>query len=81
MPKDITKLLENKREPFLKKVRCSMRYYVIMCTPPFLLGGEGGGLNLLADFQKEGSLTGPKFLEGVAGKEGVTFFRGEGAIF
>ena len=29
---------------------------------------------------KKGSLTGPQLLEGVAGKEGVTFFRGV-AIF
>ena len=33
-------------------------------------------------FSKRGGLTGPQFLEGVAGKEGVTFFKGEGvAIF
>ena len=31
---------------------------------------------------KRGGLTGPQLLEGVAGKEGVTFFRGGGgAIF
>ena len=43
--------------------------------PPFLLGG---GLNLLPNFQKGEGLTGPQFLEGVTGKEGVTFFQGWG---
>ena len=33
----------------------------------------GGGLSFLPNFQKE---RGSQFLEGVAGKEGVTFFRG-----
>ena len=42
----------------------------IVCIPPFLQGGGGG-------------LTRPELLEslrGVAGKEGVTFFRAEDAI-
>ena len=40
-------------------------------------GGEGaGGVSLQPNFQKGGGLTGPQLLEGVAGKEGVTFFRG-----
>ena len=54
MPKDITKLLENKREPFLKKVRCSMRYYVIMCTPPLSARGGGGRVEPPSRFSKRG---------------------------
>ena len=49
--------------------------------PPFCWGW---GLNLLPKFQKRGGggacLTGPQFLEGVAWKERVAFFRGV-AIF
>ena len=50
--------------------------------PPFLLGvgwGGGGWLNLLPNFQKQGTGRGlavPSFLEGVGGKEQVTFVRG-----
>ena len=33
------------------------------------------GLNLLPNFQKGGKVTRPQFLEGIAGKKGVTFFR------
>ena len=51
-----------------------------MCTPPLSAGGGGGQLNLLPNFQKGGGLTGPQLWDGVAGKEGVTFFRGV-AIF
>ena len=40
---------------------------------PFLLGG--GGVKPPTKFSKRGGLTGPQLLEGVAGKEGVTFFR------
>ena len=53
---------------------------LIKCThpppPPFLPGG--GGLPWLpTKFSKgERGLTGSQFLEGVAGKEGVTFFGG-----
>ena len=36
----------------------------------------GGGLSLQPNVQKGGGLTGPHLLEGVAGKEGLTFFRG-----
>ena len=43
--------------------------------PTFLLGG---GLNLLPNFQKGEGLTGPQFLEGVVGKEGVDIFQGMG---
>ena len=52
--------------------------FIVGIPPPFLQAG-GGGLSLQPNFQK-GGLTGPQFLEGVAGKEGVTFFRGV-AIF
>ena len=45
----------------------------IVCTPPFLQGGRGVGV--------EPPTKGPQLLEGVLGKEGVTFFRGEVAIF
>ena len=41
--------------------------------PPFLQGGRGVGV--------EPPTKGPQLLEGVLGKEGVTFFRGEVAIF
>ena len=40
----------------------------------------GRGLDLQQNFQKEGVLTGPQLLEGVAG-EGGEFFQGGGAIF
>ena len=51
----------------------------IKCAPPSF--DSAGGLNLLQNFQKRGGgLTGPSFFKGVAGKEGVTFFRG-GAMF
>ena len=46
--------------------------YFIVCTPlPFLLGG----LNLLPNFQKRGAWQDLDFERGIAGKEGVTFFR------
>ena len=54
---------------------CSERKVLIHSVhppPPFC---KGGGLSLQPNFQK-GGLTGPQLLEGVAGKEGVTFFRG-----
>ena len=42
----------------------------------------GGGVELLIKFcKKGGGLTGSQFLEEVAGKEGVIFFRGVGAVF
>ena len=53
-----------------------------MCTPPFCSGeGEGGGVNLLPNFQNEGGgsrgrLTGPVFKGGLLGKRGMTFFGG-----
>ena len=50
---------------------------IIVGTPPFCRGGE---VEPPTKFSKRGSLTGPQILEGVAGKEGVTFFRGV-AIF
>ena len=44
-------------------------------------GGGRGGVEPPTKFKKKGgSLTGPQLLEGVAGKEGMTFFRGV-AIF
>ena len=49
-----------------------------MCTPfplpPFLWEG-GVGVETLTRFSKREGLRGSQFLEGVAGKEGVTFFR------
>ena len=49
--------------------------------PPFCWEGRGGVVVALpTKFSKRGGLTGPQLLEGVAGKEGVTFFRGV-AIF
>lgn len=39
-----------------------------------------GGLNLLLNFQKRVDLTGPRFLEGFAGKKGVIFFSGVGGF-
>ena len=44
---------------------------------PCLLLGEGGGLSLWPNFEKEGGLTGSKFLEGVCWERGVTFSVGE----
>ena len=45
-----------------------------MYTPPF--SKEGGGGCASNQIVKKGALTGPQLLESVAGKEGVTFFRG-----
>ena len=42
---------------------------------PFLLEDGGGGVKLPTKFSKRG-FRGSQFWEGVAGKEGVTFFRG-----
>ena len=42
---------------------------------------SAGGLNLLPDFQKGVGLTGSQFLEEVAGKEAMTFFRGKVSSF
>ena len=52
-----------------------MKRRIIVCTPPlFLLGG--GGVKPPTKFSKrKGGLTGPQILEGVAWKEGETFFR------
>ena len=47
--------------------------------PPFLQKGRGrGGGETSTEFSKkeEGGLTGPQFLEGVVGKEVLTFFNG-----
>ena len=41
---------------------------------PFCWGG--GGVKSPTKFSKRGGLIGPPIWEGVAGKEGVTFFRG-----
>ena len=52
--------------------------------PRFLLGGKdgGGGIEPHTKFSKGGGLKGSQFLEGVAGKDGVTFFKGVGgAVF
>ena len=53
----------------------------IVCTPaPFCR--RWGGVEPPTKFSKRGGgLRGPQLLEGVAGKEGVTFFRGGVAIF
>ena len=50
--------------------------------PPPKYGGGGGGGEPSTKFLKKGSLTGPQFLEGVAGIEVSDFFQGgEVAIF
>ena len=51
----------------------------IVCTPPLSAGGERA--EPPTKVSKSGGLTAPQFLEGVAGKEGVTFFRGGGCNF
>ena len=45
----------------------------IVCTPLFF---SGRGVEPPTKFSKRGGSTGSQFLEGVAGKEQVTFFRG-----
>ena len=56
----------------------SLSQSYIVCIPRLSAGGGGGGgLSLQPNLKKEG-LTGPQLLEGVAGKEGGDFFRGEG---
>ena len=44
------------------------------------LSAGGGGVEPPTKFSKRGGLTGPQLLEGVAEREGVTFFSGV-AIF
>ena len=52
----------------------------IVYTLPF--SAERGRAEPPTKFSERGALTGPQILEGVAEKEGVTFFRGGGiAIF
>ena len=47
-------------------------------TPPPPLSAGGGGVESPPKFSERGGvLTGPQFLEGVAGKDRVTFFRGD----
>ena len=55
----------------------AMIRHIPLCTAPLSAGGGGGGLTPPQIFKKNGGgLTGPQSLEGVAGKEGVNFFRG-----
>ena len=50
--------------------------------PPFFLLGWGGEVEPPTKFSKREGLTGSKFLEGVARKEGGYFFQGMGvAVF
>ena len=77
---------ENKECRYSNKCNCSYHGLVfiawkynemnksIVYTPP-LPQGKGGGLSLQLN------LTGPQLLEGNAGKEDKTFFRGEGGAF
>ena len=51
--------------------RTNKQMHGVQPTTPFLVGE----LSLLPNFQN-GGLTGSQFLEGVAEKKGVTFFRG-----
>ena len=44
--------------------------------PPFVQGGDSASNQILK--KGGGGLTGPQVLEGFAGREGVTFFRGGG---
>ena len=61
-----------------REVKQSSLIHNIVGTPsPFCRGGRGWDPNQVF---KKGGLTGPQLLEGVAGKEGVTFSRGV-AIF
>ena len=41
------------------------------------LSAGGGGVEPPTNFSKRWGLIGPQRLEGVAGKEGVTFFKGD----
>ena len=47
-------------------------------NPPPLSAGGGGAVEPPTRFSKREGLTGPQPLERGAGKEGVTFFGGEG---
>ena len=59
--------------PVVSQVANQLNSNVIVCTPPL---SAGRGVEPPTKFSKRGDLTGPQLLEGVAGKEGVTFFRG-----
>ena len=53
---------------------------IVGTSPFYRVGGER--IEPPTKFSKRGGdLTGPRLLQGVAGKEWVTFFRGEVAIF
>ena len=56
----------------------SKQKHIVHCPPPLFLQGGGGSSS--KQIFKKGGLTGPKLLEGVAGKK-VTFFRREGLHF
>ena len=65
---------------FLFRFAVNVKSSHIVCAPLSVWGGSrGGGLNFQPNFQKEGGgLAGPQLLEGVAGKEEMTFFGGGG---
>ena len=59
-------------------------FFIMFPPPPFCWGWKdvGGGIEPHTKFSKGGGLKGSQFLEGVAGKDGVTFFKGVGgAVF
>ena len=67
---------------FLAHFLCNIAMFLIMCTLPPSTGVGGGEGEPSTKFLKKGSLTGPQFLEGVAGIEVSDFFQGgEVAIF
>ena len=60
-------------DEYLQKIKLHSVHPLPPPTPPHPLSTEG--LSLRQIFQKGRGLMASQFLEGVAGKEGVTFFR------
>ena len=54
-----------------------VNYRASYCAPTL----SAGGFELATKFPKKGGLTRPQLFEGVAGKEGSTFFQGRGCNF
>ena len=65
------------RHLFLFQFAVNVKSLHIVCTRSLSVWG----VELPTKFSKRGGLVGPQLLERVAGKEGMTFFMGDDAVF
>ena len=65
-------------ELLLKLVMITQGMHPSPPSPTFCWVGKGWASDQIFNKERVGGLTGSRFLEGVAGKEGVNFFFGEG---